>query len=99
NNENRLVLMYINENKSSEILFNYILNVRKKDIFSRVQLQGLDAQKKYRFKEINLFPGAQPNNPDNDKVFTGEYLMTVGLNLAPGRITSLTSNVFEITEE
>ena len=97
--ENRSVVMYVNENKSKAILFNYILNVRRKDIFSRVQLQGLDPQKKYRFKEINLFPGAKPTNPDNDKVLTGEYLMTVGLNLTPGRVTSLTSNVFEITEE
>jgi alpha-galactosidase len=97
--EPRAVLLYVNENKSKAILFNYVLNVRRKDIFSRVRLQGLDPQKKYRFKEINLFPGTKATNPDNDKVFTGEYLMMEGLNLSAGRITSLTSNVFEITEE
>jgi alpha-galactosidase len=97
--ENRAVTMYVNENKSKAILFNYILNVRRKDIFTRVQLQGLDPQKKYRFKEINLFPGTKANNPDNDKVFTGDYLMTIGLNLTPGRVTSLTSNVFELSAE
>jgi alpha-galactosidase len=97
--ENRAVLMYVNDSKSKAVLFNYILNIRRKDIFSRVTLQGLDPQKKYRFKEINLFPGTKSNNPDNDKVFTGDYLMTVGLNLTPGRITSLSSNVYEITEE
>ncbi|WP_242674828.1 alpha-galactosidase [Niastella populi] len=97
--ENRAVTMYVNDKKSKAILFNYILNVRRKDIFTRVQLQGLDAQKKYRFKEINLFPGTKANNPDNDKVFTGDYLMTVGLNLTPGKVLSLTSNVYEITEE
>jgi alpha-galactosidase len=97
--ENRAVTMYVSENKSKAILFNYILNVRRKDIFTRVPLQGLDPQKKYRFKEINLFPGTKANNPDNDKVFTGEYLMTVGLNLTPGKVTSLSSNVYEITEE
>ncbi|OQP64423.1 alpha-galactosidase [Niastella vici] len=97
--ENRSVVMYVNENKSKAILFNYILNVRRKDIFTRVQLQGLDPKKKYRIKEINLFPGTKAGNPDNDKVFTGDYLMTVGINLTPGKVTSLTSNVFEITEE
>jgi alpha-galactosidase len=91
--------MYVNENKNKAILFNYILNVRRKDIFARVRLQGLDPQKKYRFREINLFPGTKTTSPDNDKVFTGEYLMTAGLNLATGRVTSLSSNVFEITEE
>jgi alpha-galactosidase len=97
--ENRSVIMYVNDNKSKAILFNYILNVRRKDIFTRVQLQGLDPQKKYRFKEINLFPGSKSGNPDNDKVFTGDYLMTIGLNLTPGKVTSLMSNVYEITEE
>lgn len=97
--ENRSVVMYVNENKSKAILFNYILNVRRKDIFTRVQLQGLDPQKKYRIKEINLFPGTNATNPDNDKVFTGDYLMTIGFNLTPGRVTSLSSNVFEITAE
>jgi alpha-galactosidase len=97
--EPRAVTMYVNENKSKAILFNYHLNIRRKDIFTRVQLQGLDAQKKYRFKEINLFPGTKATNPDNDKVFTGEYLMNIGLNLTAGKVTSLTSNVYELIEE
>jgi alpha-galactosidase len=97
--ENRAVLMYVNEAKSRAILFNYFTNTRRKDIFSRVTLQGLDAQKKYRVKEINLFPGTKSTQPDNDKVLTGEYLMSIGLNLAAGRANPLTSNVLEITEE
>jgi alpha-galactosidase len=97
--EPRAVTMYVSENKSKAVLFNYNLNIRRKDIFTRVQLQGLDAQKKYRLKEINLFPGTKAANPDNDKVFTGEYLMNIGLNLTPGKVTSLSSNVYEITEE
>jgi alpha-galactosidase len=87
------------ENKSKAILFNYQLQTRRKDIFSRVKLQGLDPQKKYRFREINLFPDVKAANPDNDKVLTGEYLMNIGLNLAPGRIAPLSSNIFELTEE
>lgn len=97
--ENRAVLMYVSENKSKAILFNYQLHTRRKDLFGRVQLQGLDPQKKYRFREINLFPGTKSIHPDNDKVLTGEYLMNIGLNLAPGRIAPLSSNIFELTEE
>jgi alpha-galactosidase len=97
--ENRAVSMYVNDNKSKAVLFNYILNVRRKDLFSKVLLQGLDPKKNYRFREVNLFPGTKSTNPDNDKVFTGEYLMTVGLNLTPGKVLSLTSNIFEITGE
>jgi alpha-galactosidase len=97
--ENRAVLMYVNGNRNKAILFNYHLNTRRRDIFSRVKLQGLDPQKKYRIKEINLFPGARSVQPDNDKVVSGEYLMMTGLNLTPGRANALTSNIYEITEE
>jgi alpha-galactosidase len=97
--ENRAVLMYVSENKSKAILFNYFTNTRRIDIFSRVLLQGLDPQKKYRINEINLFPGTKSAQPDNDKAFTGEYLMNIGLNLAPGRAAALSSNIFELTEE
>jgi alpha-galactosidase len=97
--ESRAVLMYVAENKSKAILFNYQLQSRRKDIFGRVKLQGLDPQKKYRFREINLFPDTKAANPDNDKVLTGEYLMNIGLNLAPGRVAPLSSNIFELTEE
>jgi alpha-galactosidase len=96
---NRTVVMYVNENKDRAILFNYHLNTRRQDIFNRVKLQGLDATKKYRLKEINLFPGTRSAQPDNNKVFTGDYLMNVGLNLSPGRAIPLTSNIYELTEE
>jgi alpha-galactosidase len=96
---NRAVVMYVSENKSRAVIFNYHLNTRRQDIFNRVRLQGLDPEKKYRLKEINLFPGAKTAQPDDDKVLSGSYLMNVGLNLSPGRINPLTSNVFELIEE
>ncbi len=96
---NRAIVMYVTENKGKAILFNYHLNTRRQDIFGRVLLQGLDPQKNYRIKEINLFPETKSAQPDNDKVFTGSYLMTIGLNLSPGRALPLTSNIFEINAE
>lgn len=97
--ENRAVLMYVAEKKNKAVLFNYFTNPRRKDIFSRVLLAGLDPTKKYRLKEINLFPGTKSTQPDNEKVFSGEYLMNIGLNLAPGRSLPMTSHVYELTEE
>jgi alpha-galactosidase len=97
-NENRAVLMYVNEPKTKAVLFAYHLNARMQDIFTRVRLQGLDPAKKYRLKEINLFPGSKTAQPDNDKVFTGDYLLNIGLNVSPGRPTPLTSAVYELEE-
>jgi len=64
-----------------------------------VLLRGLDPGKKYRFKEINLFPETRSFQPDNDKLLTGEYLMNIGINLSAGRVSSLTSNVYELSAE
>ncbi|MFL9484002.1 alpha-galactosidase [Chitinophagaceae bacterium LWZ2-11] len=96
--ENRCVTMYVDEHASKAILFNYMLTPRYKEMFDKVKLQGLDAKKKYRLQEINLFPGTKSANPDNGKIFSGDYLMTVGLNLAVGKVTPMTSNVYEISE-
>jgi alpha-galactosidase len=97
--EERAVLIYVSEQKNKAILFNYFTNPRRKDIFSRVKLSGLAAEKKYRLREINLFPGTKSAQPDNEKVFTGAYLMDIGLNLAPGRALPMTSQVYELIEE
>ncbi len=97
--ENRAVLMYVAEDKKKAILFNYILNYRRKEYMGKVALQGLDPQKRYKIEEINLMPDTKSTHPDNGKTFSGDYLMKIGLNLAPGRITPVTSSVFEITEQ
>jgi alpha-galactosidase len=96
---NRAVLMYVSEEKNSAVLFNYHMNTRRQDIFSRVKLQGLDPAKNYRLREINLFPGTKSTQPDNDKVFSGEYLMNIGLNLSAGRVNPLTSNIYELSTD
>jgi alpha-galactosidase len=38
--ENRAVLMYVNPGKNKAVLFNYVLNARYKEMFSRVKLQA-----------------------------------------------------------
>jgi alpha-galactosidase len=96
---NRAVVQYVAENKNKAIVFNYHLNTRRQDIFNNVKLQGLDPKKNYHIQEINLFPGTKTSQPYNDKVLTGEYLMTVGLNVSAGKINPLTSNIYEITVE
>lgn len=97
-NQNRAVLMYVNDSKSRAIVFNYHTNVRKKDSFSKVLLQGLDPEKNYSIREINLFDDAKSLIPDNNKILSGAYLMQVGLNLSAGKLQPLTSNIIEISE-
>ena len=65
--------------------------------FDRVRLQGLDADKMYRVKEINLMPGANSSLSGNGEVFSGEFLMNVGLNLFTTQ--QLNSRVIEVVAE
>ena len=73
-------IMYVNEEKTAAIMFNYLVN----DRFTAgsklpIRLKGLDASKKYRVKEINLYPGMR-STIDATKEYTGDFLMTVGFN-------------------
>ena len=92
--ENRAVLMYVNNNQTKAILFNYTLQPRYGELFTKVKLDGLDVHKNYTIKEINLFPGSHSACPENGKTYSGSYLMKVGLTVS--NASPLSSSVFEM---
>ncbi len=63
------------------VLFAYDLSPRFQEKLPAVKLQGLDPDKKYLVKEINLMPGTESTFAQNGKIFSGDYLMKVGLNV------------------
>ncbi|WP_017258124.1 alpha-galactosidase [Pedobacter arcticus] len=97
--QDRAVLMYVDSTKNKAVLFSYNLYLRKKQIFEKVKLQGLYPQKEYLIKETNLMPGSLAENPENGKLYTGEYLMNIGLNVSPAKLKPVTSTVLEIISE
>jgi alpha-galactosidase len=98
--ENRAVLMYVNNARDKAVLFGYTLNARYGETFNRVKLQGLDPSKTYKIQEINVSSegrwGPGMGMSESGRRYTGDYLMTIGLNVGSG--TPLTSVVYEITE-
>jgi alpha-galactosidase len=62
-----------------------------------LKLQGLDANRQYRVKEINLMPGKKSELEVNDKVYSGDYLMKIGLNVL--KAATMNSAVLELTAE
>lgn len=92
---NRAVLMYVNKDKRRSVLFSYNLQNQREN-FNPVLLQGLDPDKSYIVEETNLFPGFRTSCPESGKIFSGDYLMKVGLIVSNNRL--LTSAVIEITE-
>lgn len=94
----RAVFQYTSEDKQKTIVFNYLMNTRRVDVFTPVKLQGLDPARNYRVKEINLFPGAS-SAFNSSQVYSGDFLMNTGISLTPGKVKPLSSNILEITAE
>jgi alpha-galactosidase len=88
--------MYVDKDKSNAIMFTYMHNTRVNEFSSRpIQLNGLEADKKYSVKEINLYPGTR-TTLDESKIYSGSFLMNVGINPdVNGRRTSV---VLQVTE-
>ncbi|MGQ9620852.1 MAG: alpha-galactosidase [Bacteroidales bacterium] len=95
--ENRAVLMYVDERKEKAVIFNFTLNARRGETFNRIRLPGLDPTKTYKIQEINIMPGARRQGTESGRIYTGDFLMNIGI--APGSATPLTSIVYEITEQ
>ncbi len=93
--EDRAVLMYVDSDKKKAVLFSYNLFFQRGYPTKLVKLDGLDPGKKYLIKEVNLYPNTQSQLMENEKTFSGEYLMKVGLHLPA--FVPLTSSVIELT--
>ena len=94
---NHAAVEYVDKSKRMAVLFAYDLSPRFQEKLSTVKLQGLDPNKKYLVKEINLMPGTESKFAQNDRVFTGDYLMKVGLDVFT--YSQNTSMVIELTAE
>jgi alpha-galactosidase len=90
----RAVLLYADSSRSHAVVFAYNLHPRYGTNWTPVRLQGLDPQKTYTVREIDLYPGTVSRFPENNRTFTGEYLMTVGLHVSGEK--ALTSEVIEL---
>jgi alpha-galactosidase len=89
-------VLYMKSDKTSGILFNYLVNNRY-DEGSKlpILLKGLDPRKKYKLEEVNLYPGTK-STIDAGKIYSGDFLMTVGFN--PDVKSSRTSVVLQVKE-
>jgi alpha-galactosidase len=87
--ENRAALMYVAGSKEKAVLFCYTMNAYRENVTNPVKLQGLDPDKKYEVKEINVQQrgaGRRPPQFGNaSRVYSGDYLMKVGFNVLGGR--------------
>jgi alpha-galactosidase len=90
-------LMYVNQQKTRAIVFNYLVNYRQRLVepLKPIKIDGLDPAKKYTVKEINVYPGSK-SPIDSSIVYSGDFLMDVGINT--GISLWRTSVVLEVNE-
>jgi alpha-galactosidase len=87
-------LMFASKDKNKAVLFSYMVNSRYRTGSDLpFLLAGLDAGKKYKIRELNLYPDTKTPLKE-DQIYSGEYLMTVGFN--PVVNTRRTSVIIEI---
>lgn len=89
--------LYVAPDKRRAIMFNYLTNTRFSLTATQrpVVLAGLNPAKRYRVRELNLYPGTKPVLPE-DQLYSGDFLMKAGLN--PHVTLTRTSVVLEVTE-
>lgn len=88
-------LMFVNEGQDKVVMFNYLVGNRYAEgSKSPVKLKGLNPEKKYKVREVNLYPDTK-STLDENAVYSGNYLMIVGIN--PDVRSSRTSVVLELT--
>lgn len=88
---------YVSKDSNKAVLFAYDIHPRFQEKLMAVKLQGLDPNKQYKVEEINLMPSVTSKLGSNGKVFSGDYLMKVGLNVF-GLVTTQ-SHVIELTAQ
>ena len=91
------VIERVSEDKSHAIVAAYDIHPRFSESIHPTRLQGLDADACYRVKEICLMPDARSGMYFNDRVYTGDYLMKVGLKMLTGG--ELSSRIIELVKE
>ena len=94
---NHMAVNYVSKDRAQAVLFAYDIHPRYQEKLMNVRLQGLDPDRNYKVEEVNLMPGVSSTLASNGQVYTGDYLMKVGLGVFT--INSMSSRVVRLTAQ
>lgn len=72
-------MSYITKNKNKALFFAFSLDFHERTILPNFKMKALEPQTKYKIKELN--PVTKKGFWGDGQVFSGEYLMEIGLNI------------------
>jgi len=93
---NHAAVMYVETSGKKSVLFTFDIHPRYAERTLPLRLAGLHPDKKYELKEINLLPGTNSRLSCNGKIYSGDFLMKVGISVFSSQHT--VSHLIEITE-
>lgn len=94
---NRAALMYASKDKNRAVVFTYSMHDVLNPVTLPVRLNGLDPDSDYRVEEVNLPEGKKSRCPESGNVYSGSYLMHVGIHAPVGGEAE--SAVFALTAQ
>lgn len=94
---NHMSVMHVAKDKNKAVLYTYDIHPRFGEKLLLVKLQGLIPDKMYKVEEINLMPETKSALSANGNIYSGDYLMKVGLDALTTNQTF--SRVIEISAQ
>ena len=94
---NHTAVMNVSPDKDKALVYAYDIHPRFMEKTFALRLQGLDPDKMYELKEINTMPGSRQGFQQDGQVFSGDYLMKVGIYAFSS--FPLQSRIFEVTAQ
>ena len=94
---NHAAVEYVDKSGSTAVVYAYDIFPRYQEKLLPVRLLGLDPESRYLVREISLMPGTKSRLAADNKVFSGDYLMKVGLDILTGNHTS--SRIIELIRQ
>lgn len=79
-NSNHASSIYITKDKSNAVLFSFDISPRFGEYVQKLRCKGLNSEAMYLVKEINMMPNQKSSLPQNGKILSGEFLMSIGLD-------------------
>ena len=89
-------VMYVETGGKKSVLFTFDIHPRYAEQTLPLRLTGLNPNKKYELKEINLLPGTRSRLSCNGMTYSGDYLMKAGIPVFSAQHT--VSHLIEIVE-
>lgn len=74
-------LSYVSKDKSEALVYAFDIHPRFGENVAKVKLNGLDPSKNYKLTEINMISNAESSLNCDQGIFSGDFLMTVGVDL------------------